>query len=296
MNAHRRAYYQDAEYTELGKQYKKGTIWPKPQFEKRSDTTVYRICPQNFKFTETKPNQQATGRRSDSLNTGVVKNAISRYTELTFPNKDVCKDGNLVEKDDEIVVTELRIDISDYEEPLFQDMNENYTLQIDTPISTLKSTSVWGALRGLETFSQIVVKKGSSYKVAKNYIKDFPRFSYRGFLVDTSRHFLPVPILLQFIDALAYSKFNVLHWHIVDDPSFPYESRDFPELSAKGAFTKHHVYSQEDVRKIIDYSRLRGIRVMPEFDTPGHVHSWGGQPGLLTDCEETSLVEDMFQD
>jgi hexosaminidase len=79
--------------------------------------------------------------------------------------------------------------------------------------------------------------------------------------VDTSRHFVKMSVLEKVLDGMAYNKFNVFHWHIVDDHSFPYASVKFPEMT-KGAFHDSMIYSQEDVAKLIDYARQRGIRVM----------------------------------
>lgn len=116
-------------------------------------------------------------------------------------------------------------------------------------------------------------------------IIDEPRFPYRGLLLDTARHFITVDTLQAILDGMSYNKMNVLHWHIIDDHSFPYNSTKFPELSAKGAYSSAHVYNHEDIKIIVDYARLRGIRIIPEFGVPSHTRSIGySHPELLTPC------------
>ncbi|KGL83884.1 Beta-hexosaminidase subunit alpha, partial [Tinamus guttatus] len=173
------------------------------------------------------------------------------------------------------------------------DSKESYELSISVDALLLSADAVWGALRGPcccpedgrvtwsppDFFLMLCVQ----YYVNETEIVDFPRFPHRGLLLDTSRHYLPLKAILQTLDVMAYNKFNVFHWHIVDDPSFPYESATFPALTAFHAVT--HVYTANDVQAVIEYARLRGIRVVAEFDTPGHTLSWGpGAPGLLTPC------------
>lgn len=267
---------EDAEFAFLGYEYEKGTLWPKPQKEDRSDTTFFTFTPSSFKF-------------KTSTKHPILMNAFSRYEELTFPDKKLYAENSLDK------IEYLDVSIEDLDQPLSLNSNESYSLKIKAPTAKLEANSVWGALRGLETFAQAVYQNGSSYWVAENIITDYPRFKYRGFLIDTSRHYLPVSTIFQFLDAMTYSKFNVLHWHIVDDPSFPFVSKKFPQLHMKGAFNpKTHVYTQSDVKDIIEFARLRGIRVMPEFDTPGHTHSWAGIPNLLTDCQSTMQQAEMF--
>lgn len=88
--------------------------------------------------------------------------------------------------------------------------------------------------------------------------------------MDTARHFIPVKTIKQNIDLISQNKMNVLHWHLTDDSAFPYESTLFPNLSRYGAYQPFsHIYTASDVRDVIEYARLRGIRVIPEFDSPG---------------------------
>ncbi|CAD5235387.1 unnamed protein product [Bursaphelenchus xylophilus] len=154
--------------------------------------------------------------------------------------------------------------------------DESYHLTVTSAFSTLQSNTIWGFLRGLETFSQLIshqppksISEPPKFTLKTAEIIDEPAYNVRGLMLDTGRHFLPVDVILRQIDLMAQSKFNVFHWHIVDVESFPYHSEQFANLSALGAFGPNAVYSRSDVKKVIKYANLKGIRVVPEFDTPG---------------------------
>ncbi|KAL7057592.1 hypothetical protein AAHC03_016621 [Spirometra sp. Aus1] len=94
---------------------------------------------------------------------------------------------------------------------------------------------------------------------------------------------------------MEYNKLNVFHWHLSDDQSFPFQSQMFPELSKKAAFRQDLVYTLEDARQIVEFARVRGIRVIPEFDLPGHARSWAyAHPEIVTRCYDNGLLTQFF--
>ena len=103
-------------------------------------------------------------------------------------------------------------------------------------------------------------------------IRDQPRFCWRGLMIDVARHWQPIEVIKRNLDGMALVKLNVLHLHLTDDQGFRIESRTHPELQASGS--DGHYFTQEQIRDIIAYAQARGIRVVPEFDIPGHATSW----------------------
>ena len=165
--------------------------------------------------------------------------------------------------------------------------NESYRLDITERQALLSAPTVVGALRGLETLLQLLDADRNGYFFPGVQIEDQPRFPWRGLLIDVSRHFAPVEVLKRNLDAMAAVKLNVFHWHLTEDQGFRVESKKFPKLHQLGSDGNY--YTQDQIRDIIAYARDRGIRVMPEFDIPGHSTSWlvghpelGSAPGPYT--------------
>jgi hexosaminidase len=159
--------------------------------------------------------------------------------------------------------------------------DESYTLEVSLDGARLKAPTVTGALRGLETFAQLVTPGADGFEAPAVRIDDKPRFPWRGLMIDSSRHWMPVAVIERNLDAMAAVKLNVFHWHLSDDQGFRVESKRFPrlhQLGSDGLF-----YTQEQIRHIVAYARDRGIRVIPEFDVPGHTTSWfPGHPELAS--------------
>ena len=150
--------------------------------------------------------------------------------------------------------------------------DESYRLTITSDGIALQAATDIGALRGLETFLQLLTLDENGVTVPEIAIYDQPRFPWRGLMIDSSRHFMPVEMVKRNLDGMAAVKLNVLHWHLVDDQGFRVETLAWPklhELASDGNY-----YTRAQIRDIIDYAAERGIRVVPEFDLPGHGSAW----------------------
>jgi hexosaminidase len=150
--------------------------------------------------------------------------------------------------------------------------DESYILEISDHQARLTASTTVGAMRGIETFLQLLEADNDGFFFPAVSIADKPRFPWRGLLIDSGRHYQPVEVLKRNLDAMAAVKLNVLHWHLTEDQGFRVESKKLPELHRLGS--DGLFYTQDEVRDIIRYAADRGIRVMPEFDMPGHATSW----------------------
>jgi hexosaminidase len=161
------------------------------------------------------------------------------------------------------------------------DEDESYTLQISNLGAKINAANPLGALHGLQTFLQLVEAAPGGFSVPNLYIEDRPRFAWRGLMIDSCRHFIPLEAIKRNLDGMEAVKLNVFHWHLSENQGFRVESKTFPKLQELGSDGMY--YTQAEVREAIAYARDRGIRVIPEFDMPGHSTAWFvGYPELAS--------------
>ncbi|KAK2637538.1 hypothetical protein Ddye_032330 [Dipteronia dyeriana] len=242
----------------------------------------------------------------------IVKEAFYRYKAIIFKQSSSRAASVYIKNvfrgmrsgDD---ITKLSIIVNSDNEELQLGVDESYSLFVAKNSghsiigeATIEANTVYGALRGLETFSQLCsfdfeTKSVQVYK-APWYIQDEPRFAFRGLMLDTSRHYLPLDVIKEIIESMSYAKLNVLHWHILDEESFPLEVPSYPKLW-QGAYTMWERYTVDDAYEIVSFAKMRGINVMAEVDVPGHAESWGaGYPDLWpsSTCKEPLDVTKNF--
>src|ERR1700704_1177109 len=159
--------------------------------------------------------------------------------------------------------------------------DESYELVINQSGAKLTAPNPLGILHGLQTFLQLVEITANGFAVPVVTIKDQPRFAWRGLLIDVGRHFIPLDVLKRNLDGMAAGEMNVLHWHLYDNEGFRVESKRFPRLQEVGSDGLY--YTQAEIREFVAYAHDRGIRVVPEFEMPGHSRSlFAGYPELAS--------------
>lgn len=149
---------------------------------------------------------------------------------------------------------------------LYED--ESYKLVITPEKISIDAPTDLGAMHALETLLQLLSADKDGYYFPVISVNDKPRFPWRGIMIDAARHFQPIDVIKRNLDAMAAVKMNVFHFHLCDNHGWRVESKTFSklhELASDGLY-----YSQEEIKKIVEYADERGIRVMPEFDVPGH--------------------------
>eukprot|EP01147_Barroeca_monosierra_P004204 gene4204-6550_t len=272
----------------------------------------------------------------------VLLEAINRYSGLLFTKFEHKKRGplephlrELEVHSQESSITKLKrqrpapylmtvqISILNSSETIKQQgSNESYFMNVTSPVTTIVAESVWGALYGLETLSQLMKYNAttelftiSAIMLAINFvfdkltsilpcnefeitatpmiIRDEPSYPIRGIMLDSANHFASVDTIKRTIDVMAFNKMNVLHWHLVDSYSFPLEIPSRPELANKGSWNgKNTIYSRENIRDLQEYAQYRGIRIIPEIDVPGHAYSWGfAYPEIIVACPTINTTD-----
>ena len=176
------------------------------------------------------------------------------FIDKGFPLKNN-KTASLVINFDQVSDVQLGID-------------ESYNLTIKKNTITIQSKTDIGAIRGLETLLQLTTTNTTKSYFPGVTISDAPRFLWRGLMIDVARHFQPISVIKRNLEAMAAVKMNVFHWHLTDDQGFRVESKVYPnlhKLASDGDYYTHH-----QIRDVVAYAKRLGIRVVPEFDVPGH--------------------------
>jgi len=247
-------------------------VWPQPKLITAPNGTLPISTPFQFKAAVS------------TKVTPTLQSALDRYQSLTFPHSTSPSSNGLSS-------LSVYVDNGSEDHPQL-DVDESYTLDVTAAEAKLSAKTVYGAMRGLETFSQLVSfdfdTQSYSIAAASVSIQDAPRFPHRGLMIDTARHFETLASIRAIIASLPYAKINVLHWHMSDSQSFPMQSTTHPKLW-DGSYSAQERYTQADIAGVVEWARLHGVRVIVEFDMPGHAGSWcTGYPEV---CPSTTCLQ-----
>jgi hexosaminidase len=262
------------------------SLMPMPQSAQRADgsltvTPAHGLSHFNYRFTQTHdPRLEAAAdrmwQRLDRTCGGNLRYAQAVFVGKGVPAGDFAENGSTAALTADASFADspgLSIAVAGPGEVVQgRDEDESYSLKVTPQGATLTAATDVGAMHGFETLLQLAGNANGACVLPAISIEDAPRFRWRGFMLDVSRHFEPIPVIERNLDAMAVAKLNVFHWHLSDDQGFRAQSLKYPrltEFASNGQF-----YTQDQMREVVAYARARGIRVVPEFDMPGHSISW----------------------
>jgi len=288
--------------------WEQSKIWPAAASELYSNddepSSVRTLDSANYKF-EIPENVVTTVPRTAELLTR-AQARFQRSLEVAS-SVGVLEEENkgVRQSDDAQTITGIRLLLDNPDDTqLRYGVDESYEIRIDSWIE-VQAVTVYGVMHGMETVKQLLE---FGWTVDNDYgtslsnvflvrggapltIQDAPVYSYRGIMIDTARHFLPLEtLILPNLHVMAANKLNVLHWHMTDKQSWPYQSERYPELSAAGAYCDSCVYTAPDIRRVVQQAADLGIRVVVEFDMPGHTQAVAkSHPEFMSYCNDEPL-------
>lgn len=166
---------------------------------------------------------------------------------------------------------------------------EGYVLTVSETGVTLKASDVFGAHNGAVTLVQLMEPAGAKITLPIGTIEDAPQCTWRTVMVDLARNWHEFHMLYEYVDLCRFYKIRYFHLHFTDDQSYTLPSRAFPKLSTEG-----RSYTEEQLKSLIAYAKLRGVELIPEIDTPGHAVSFAegygekfGKDGVICLSDES---------
>ena len=224
---------------------------------------------------------------------GEVKRMVEQFAQIASRSGTKMKFKSVANpsQQDKVIIFDLN------KSPDNQLGEEGYTLEVKNESVQILANKPAGIFNGIQTLRQLLPADYERKDMAMGIgmlmgckITDYPRFQWRGLMLDVSRHFFTVEEVKEYIDMMARYKFNTLHWHLTDDNGWRIEIKSLPKLTEVGAWrverfgkfgdrkdpqpdesaTYGGFYTQEDIKEIVEYATDRNVSIMPEIDVPGH--------------------------
>jgi hexosaminidase len=239
---------------------------------------------------------QQQGQYILPANISIAADKNSQLPALYLKNKLSTATGYTVSLTDKTAGANIALQINT--QPVASLGNEGYSLLVNNTGIAIQANQPAGLYYGVQTLLQLLPKEIESNTAVANIqwsipavtIKDYPRFGWRGLMLDVSRHFFTKQEVKQFIDEMARYKYNLLHWHLTDDEGWRIEIKSLPKLTEVGAWNVKRVgqfgtfkdirpeeprnyggfYTQDDIKEVVKYAKDHFVEVLPEIDVPGH--------------------------